>query len=337
MLMYYSTASFKCNVLRSFVLIGFFLLQGAWSGSSFTNLLEQELQVLKDFQDTFPSSKELFYGKKRTLPDLQSELSQHLQSQSSHASYWTLFCLGILKERREPDEANSLFINLDRKIQGEVVKNWLLSRVCLGMDMPRLCEKYMQKTHRYMLEQGYLRLPELAGFLLQEAARNIRLELYDPARKNLSWALQFDPYCPWVAVMQIKIQLKENPPWKWNPFLLLKEITKGLKWLQHYDNRALVFLNLFRSIRLSLGIFFAAMILILFCRHFLRAFHNLAEKLPRNIPLSIRNTAVGIVLLGILIMGLGWIEYSLIILFSHMSNCSSCMVLYGIRILPASG
>ena len=216
----------------------------------------EEAQAKADFIRANPACSSLAKGELSALHELEIHLQEFLQADTTGDAVWPLFYMSLVKEQKQPGLEKQYLAKLDTRTKHSIVRNWMLGQAYLEQGLKEYSDYYFNRAHKIMLEQGYLKIPEFAAYFLFRAKKNMQSREFSLAEEALNQALKFDPYCVWVALFKVQILLKEHPPWKWNPIKISKEIGLAMTWLEFYHARSLTYLNIFRTIRISLGMFF---------------------------------------------------------------------------------
>ena len=293
-----------------------------------------------DFQQRVPATAKLFSN--RLNAQECEALARQLTTSNPNPNQdlWALFALGLAWEKVKPGSGEASLAAVLHETRGNIGVNFELGRILAGTGMYQRARAFQKETHRALLEQGYLSAPELAKMELWHARQAMLDGRHQAARQSVEFAGKLDPFSPWVPFLLLRGHLGEEPPWRWRMEEVWLRVTEIAPLLRYYQNQLLVLLNLSRSLRMGFGIFGCVCLTILFARHFFRATHAWAERLPQQVELHARYLAIALVPASLWVGGAGYIILGLLaalVLWKHCSPSERSLLrtcLLGLALMP---
>ncbi|MEO6094981.1 MAG: hypothetical protein ABIW76_04630, partial [Fibrobacteria bacterium] len=305
-----------------------------------------------EFQKRFPPAQKLFMnasseGERMSIIDQLRPLAAAMtpakdagDAAIAPASLWADFALGVAKEKSRPGAGEKELAIAARRSQGNLGLNYEMARILGDVGMYQRAHSWQMEVHRYMLEKGYVRLPDLAKLELWKVRQAVGQGRFQAARQGLEFARRLDPISPWAPFQNLLLHLQERSPLGWDLGFVWGALIETMGLLRYYDVQSLFLVNLSRSLRVGLGIFGTLGLLILFARHFQRIAHPWAEKLPQTVELGVRYLAIALVPLSLAVGGAGYVAMGLLcasLLWKHCSPEEKSLlkvILMGVALVP---
>ncbi len=283
-----------------------------------------------DFQKQFPIAGKLFMS--TTSEPERQDLIERLQvnhpqlitnpASPTFVDLWSDFTVGLALEKRKVGEGEANLVAVAQMARGNVVVNYELARILTMSGMYQRAKAFQLQAHRAMLERGYLRIPELSKLQLLHAREAINRSQFQMARQELDFASRLDPFCPWVSLFLMEMELREKSILHWNLGMIRARIAESLRMLRYYDTQSLFLINVSRTLRIGFGIFGAIVLLVLFARHFTRVTHLWAERFPKEVEMRVRYLALAILVVSLVLAGIGYAVFGLILVMLLWKHCA---------------
>lgn len=309
-----------------------------------------------EFQKRFPAAQKLFSGRGddaerasliaqlRPLagapPQVPAGTRAAAATRPAPGDVWTDFALGLAEERRQAGSGEADLANALRLAAGDAGLAYEGARILGDAGLRQRARLWQQETHRSMLEKGYMRMPGFAKLELWRAKEAMAQGRFQSARQNLEFAQRLDPFCPWVPIQGLVLQVREQGWFSWNLGQMWSTALDAFRLLRYYDAQALFLVNASRCLRIGLALFGALGLLTLLARHFTRIAHPLAERLPNAAELRVRYLAIGMALAGLAVGGAGYALLGILaalLLWKHCSREERSIlraVLLGLALIP---
>jgi tetratricopeptide (TPR) repeat protein len=256
------------------------------------------------------------------------------------ALVWTRLALGLAEDRLRPGSGDPDLAAAAQAAEGDLGLTYEASRILEEAGLRQRAHAWQMETHRAMLAQGYVRLPEFAKLETWRAQEAMSQGKFQSAQQDLDFARRLDPMSPWIPFQNLVLHARERSLFGWDLGYMWSSLAESARLLRYYDAQALCIVNLSRCLRFGLGLFGTIGLLTLLARHFTRVAHPWAERLPRAAEMRVRYLAIGLALLSLAIGGLGYALLGILgcmLLWKHCSRDERSVlraVLLGIALVP---
>jgi hypothetical protein len=312
--------------------------------------LRQTVVSRWEFQERFPLAIKAFSD--GLTPAERSTLEAQLRAEPASGGVpghvkgvrlpdlWRALALGLCAESRHPGSGEETLLGAVRMTQGSVPAAFELARIFQGSGMYLRATAAQREARRAMFAQGYARIPELAKMELRRARQALSEGRFQAARHSQEFAAYLDSHAPWAPLLALEIHLRESAPWQWDLGFAWARMVETLQRVRNYDVLSVLLLNLSRFLRYGLAIFGGLCLIGIGARHFVRAAHPIAERLPHEVEMRVRYLAMALVPVSLAVGGAGYAAIALgaaCLLWRHASVEERAIlkaVLTGLAILP---
>jgi hypothetical protein len=317
--------------------------------------LRQTVVSRWEFQERFPLAAKAF-ADQLTAPEasaLEAQLRAEPSSGRTAAAapvleskgiflpdLWRTLALGLCAESRRPGGGEDLLLDAVRMTHGSIPAAFEVARLLQGSGMFLRASAAQREVRRAMLAQGYARVPELAKMELRRARQAVSEGSFQTARHSQEFAARLDPHAPWAPLLSLEIHLRETPPWQWDLGFAWARVVEASQLARHYDVLSVLLLNLSRILRYGFAVFGGLCVIGIGARHFARAAHPIAERLPHVVEMRVRYLAIALVPASFAVGGAGYAALALgavCLLWRHASVVERAIlkaVLTGLALLP---
>jgi tetratricopeptide (TPR) repeat protein len=213
----------------------------------------------------------------------QSELCERLTATVDTTTPWHDFCAGILSCNQKKIAASGYFASALARTHADPGATWALFVEFTRNRQTIWAERCLMHLEKLLLTSGAREAPAIAQQLLFYAASYEKQKDYENAFSYYAWAERFDPNQPWSLLHRMRNCIPMHPMLFFASF---GSMTKALynSWILQLTFAA----NLYTWIRYFLLVIMVAVFVGTGFRHLPKAVHFLADRLPKNIPATLK-------------------------------------------------
>jgi hypothetical protein len=230
----------------------------------------------------------------------QGSINAKLATVRDTASPWHDFCTGLLKNAKKDSSATSTYFgSAITRAQSDPGATWALFVEFTRNRQTVWAERCLMHLEKILLASGARSAPAIAQQLLYYAYEFEKQKDYANAFSYYAWAERFDPNQLWSVLHRMRRCIPMHPKIF---FASLSTIVSAL-----YDSWSLQLSfvqGVYIWLRYLLLIFIIAVFTGLSVRHLSEAVHFIADRLPKNIPLSFKTALPIAVILSFVSFGL---------------------------------
>ncbi len=196
--------------------------------------------------------------------------------------------------------------------QGDAAVNYELARILTEQKLFTQALIFEKETLHVLLEKGYIQAPELAKMSLLQVREGLAQKQMPLVQHALNFAEELDPLSPWIPFMRMELLMRGSVMWKWDFDGIWKYVSDIFQLSLYYESQSFIWLNFLQALRLGISLFCGLGLLTLGLRHFTQVTHLWAEKLPREVEISVRYAAIALGFCSLWAIGCGGVSLALI-------------------------